>query len=129
MPGGLFNRQDKRVIVGEWTCIESYQQELSMTRKTGALSSGIGLSLTSSIFAECQSSTYSRCKTREIGNRMVMLHGQHRMPLLCLPASCVLLLAEGLSERTSWQDLKDFGREAGPVAYADVFRDRGKIQG
>eukprot|EP00243_Klebsormidium_subtile_P007839 TRINITY_DN3546_c0_g1_i1.p2 TRINITY_DN3546_c0_g1~~TRINITY_DN3546_c0_g1_i1.p2 ORF type:complete len:156 (-),score=12.30 TRINITY_DN3546_c0_g1_i1:492-959(-) len=39
------------------------------------------------------------------------------------------VVVEGLSERTSWQDLKDFGREAGAVAYADVFRDRGKIQG
>lgn len=46
----------------------------------------------------------------------------------CQPLAC-RCLAEGLSERTSWQDLKDFGREAGPVAYADVFRDRGKIQG
>jgi len=36
---------------------------------------------------------------------------------------------EGLDARTSWQDLKDFARTAGSVAFTDVFNDRGKKVG
>ncbi|KAI0690586.1 hypothetical protein BC835DRAFT_1280690 [Cytidiella melzeri] len=34
------------------------------------------------------------------------------------------LIVSGISRDTSWQDLKDFGREAGSVSYADIDRDR-----
>ncbi|TFK94749.1 hypothetical protein K466DRAFT_593225 [Polyporus arcularius HHB13444] len=33
------------------------------------------------------------------------------------------LIVSGISRDTSWQDLKDFGREAGSVSYADIERD------
>jgi len=33
------------------------------------------------------------------------------------------IVVSGISRDTSWQDLKDFGREAGPVSFADI--DRG----
>ncbi|KZT02302.1 uncharacterized protein LAESUDRAFT_730282 [Laetiporus sulphureus 93-53] len=33
------------------------------------------------------------------------------------------LVVSGISRDTSWQDLKDFGREAGSVSYADIDRD------
>jgi len=33
---------------------------------------------------------------------------------------------EGLDERTSWQDLKDFARAAGNVLYADVWSEHSK---
>ncbi|EPS99022.1 hypothetical protein FOMPIDRAFT_1031130 [Fomitopsis schrenkii] len=33
------------------------------------------------------------------------------------------LVVSGVSRDTSWQDLKDFGREAGSVSYADIDRD------
>ncbi|CDO73584.1 hypothetical protein BN946_scf185014.g54 [Trametes cinnabarina] len=33
------------------------------------------------------------------------------------------LIVSGISRDTSWQDLKDFGREAGSVSYADIDRD------
>ncbi|KAI0807697.1 hypothetical protein C8Q74DRAFT_1188017 [Fomes fomentarius] len=33
------------------------------------------------------------------------------------------LVVSGISRDTSWQDLKDFGREAGSVSYADIERD------
>lgn len=36
---------------------------------------------------------------------------------------------EGLDARTSWQDLKDFGREAGEPEYSDVWTDRGVKMG
>lgn len=40
------------------------------------------------------------------------------LTLLCV-CSCVV---QNLGPRTSWQDLKDFGRRAGPsVKYADIF--------
>lgn len=35
----------------------------------------------------------------------------------------------GIGPRTSWQDLKDFARDAGNVVYADVFVRDGKKQG
>ncbi|KAJ3524631.1 hypothetical protein NM688_g8529 [Phlebia brevispora] len=34
------------------------------------------------------------------------------------------LVVSGISRDTSWQDLKDFGREAGSVSYADIDRDK-----
>ncbi|KAI0093898.1 hypothetical protein BDY19DRAFT_902602 [Irpex rosettiformis] len=34
------------------------------------------------------------------------------------------LIVSGISRDTSWQDLKDFGREAGSVSYADIDRDK-----
>lgn len=36
---------------------------------------------------------------------------------------------EGLDNRTSWQDLKDFARRAGNVTYSDVSTDRGEKVG
>ncbi|KDQ10579.1 hypothetical protein BOTBODRAFT_57970 [Botryobasidium botryosum FD-172 SS1] len=33
------------------------------------------------------------------------------------------IIVSGVSRDTSWQDLKDFGREAGNVSYADIDRD------
>ncbi|PAV23803.1 RNA-binding domain-containing [Pyrrhoderma noxium] len=33
------------------------------------------------------------------------------------------LMVDGISRDTSWQDLKDFGREAGNVSFADIDRD------
>lgn len=39
------------------------------------------------------------------------------------------LEAEGLDSRVSWQDLKDFARQAGDVAYTDVWVDRGEKKG
>ncbi|KAL1944744.1 hypothetical protein VTO73DRAFT_3174 [Trametes versicolor] len=33
------------------------------------------------------------------------------------------VIVSGISRDTSWQDLKDFGREAGSVSYADIDRD------
>ena len=33
------------------------------------------------------------------------------------------MIVEGVSRDTSWQDLKDFGREAGSVSFADIDRD------
>jgi len=36
---------------------------------------------------------------------------------------------EGLASRTSWQDLKDFARVAGSVAFTDVYVERGKKTG
>ncbi|KAH9857206.1 hypothetical protein C2E23DRAFT_881668 [Lenzites betulinus] len=33
------------------------------------------------------------------------------------------VVVSGISRDTSWQDLKDFGREAGSVSYADIDRD------
>jgi len=33
------------------------------------------------------------------------------------------LIVSGISRDTSWQDLKDFGREAGQVSFADIDRD------
>jgi len=36
------------------------------------------------------------------------------------------LKVKGLDSRTSWQDLKDFAREAGDVAFTDVTTERGK---
>lgn len=35
------------------------------------------------------------------------------------------LIVSGISRDTSWQDLKDFGREAGSVTFADIDRDSG----
>ncbi|EPQ57913.1 hypothetical protein GLOTRDRAFT_109943 [Gloeophyllum trabeum ATCC 11539] len=35
----------------------------------------------------------------------------------------IRLIVAGISRDTSWQDLKDFGREAGSVSYADIDRD------
>ncbi|EIN07096.1 hypothetical protein PUNSTDRAFT_71302 [Punctularia strigosozonata HHB-11173 SS5] len=35
----------------------------------------------------------------------------------------IRLIVSGVSRDTSWQDLKDFGREAGNVSYADIDRD------
>ncbi|KDQ61107.1 hypothetical protein JAAARDRAFT_55821 [Jaapia argillacea MUCL 33604] len=35
----------------------------------------------------------------------------------------IRLIVSGISRDTSWQDLKDFGREAGSVSYADIDRD------
>jgi len=39
------------------------------------------------------------------------------------------LRVENLDSRTSWQDLKDFARKAGDVAYTDVSTNRGKKMG
>lgn len=36
---------------------------------------------------------------------------------------------ENMAERTSWQDLKDFAREAGNVTFTDVFYVSGKKTG
>jgi len=35
----------------------------------------------------------------------------------------IRVLVSGISRDTSWQDLKDFGREAGSVSFADIDRD------
>ncbi|KIJ44289.1 hypothetical protein M422DRAFT_168262 [Sphaerobolus stellatus SS14] len=35
----------------------------------------------------------------------------------------IRLIVSGVSRETSWQDLKDFGREAGSVSFADIDRD------
>jgi len=35
----------------------------------------------------------------------------------------IRLLVTGISRDTSWQDLKDFGRDAGSVSFADIDRD------
>ncbi|KAH7107599.1 hypothetical protein BKA62DRAFT_764984 [Auriculariales sp. MPI-PUGE-AT-0066] len=35
----------------------------------------------------------------------------------------VRLIVSGISRDTSWQDLKDFGREAGNISFADIDRD------
>ncbi|KAF8636683.1 hypothetical protein AX17_003489 [Amanita inopinata Kibby_2008] len=35
----------------------------------------------------------------------------------------IRLIVTGLSRDTSWQDLKDFGRDAGSVSFADIDRD------
>ncbi|KIJ69171.1 hypothetical protein HYDPIDRAFT_80139 [Hydnomerulius pinastri MD-312] len=35
----------------------------------------------------------------------------------------IRLIVSGISRDTSWQDLKDFGREAGSVSFADIDRD------
>ncbi|EJD53135.1 RNA-binding domain-containing protein [Auricularia subglabra TFB-10046 SS5] len=35
----------------------------------------------------------------------------------------VRLIVSGISRDTSWQDLKDFGREAGNITFADIDRD------
>ncbi|KIK98081.1 hypothetical protein PAXRUDRAFT_31404 [Paxillus rubicundulus Ve08.2h10] len=35
----------------------------------------------------------------------------------------IRLVVSGISRDTSWQDLKDFGREAGSVSFADINRD------
>ncbi|TFK42455.1 hypothetical protein BDQ12DRAFT_275966 [Crucibulum laeve] len=35
----------------------------------------------------------------------------------------VRLVVTGVSRDTSWQDLKDFGRDAGSVSFADIDRD------
>jgi len=35
----------------------------------------------------------------------------------------IRLVVQGISRDTSWQDLKDFGREAGSVSFADIDRD------
>ncbi|KIM62008.1 hypothetical protein SCLCIDRAFT_1215345 [Scleroderma citrinum Foug A] len=37
--------------------------------------------------------------------------------------SGIRLVVSGISRDTSWQDLKDFGREAGSVSFADIDRD------
>ncbi|KAJ6525500.1 hypothetical protein DFH09DRAFT_173552 [Mycena vulgaris] len=43
----------------------------------------------------------------------------------------IRLIVSGISRDTSWQDLKDFGREAGSVSFADIdrdFRDQGVLE-
>ena len=35
----------------------------------------------------------------------------------------IRLVVDNISRDTSWQDLKDFGREAGNVSFADIDRD------
>ncbi|KAA1469383.1 hypothetical protein DENSPDRAFT_601245 [Dentipellis sp. KUC8613] len=35
----------------------------------------------------------------------------------------IRIIVSGISRDTSWQDLKDFGREAGSVSFADIDRD------
>ncbi|KAJ7632997.1 hypothetical protein FB45DRAFT_914119 [Roridomyces roridus] len=43
----------------------------------------------------------------------------------------IRLTVSGISRDTSWQDLKDFGREAGSVSFADVdrdYRDQGVLE-
>jgi arginine/serine-rich splicing factor 4/5/6 len=35
----------------------------------------------------------------------------------------IRIIVSGISRDTSWQDLKDFGRDAGNVSYADIDRD------
>jgi len=35
----------------------------------------------------------------------------------------IRLIVSGVSRDTSWQDLKDFGRDAGSVSFADIDRD------
>eukprot|EP00752_Nemacystus_decipiens_P005475 g4957.t1 len=39
------------------------------------------------------------------------------------------ITVEGLDSHTSWQDLKDFGRQAGQVLYSDVFFRQGRRWG
>lgn len=36
------------------------------------------------------------------------------------------LIVENMDKKTSWQDLKDFARQAGDVAYTDVWTDDGE---
>eukprot|EP00850_Spirogloea_muscicola_P002627 SM000010S04265 [mRNA] locus=s10:668419:670766:+ [translate_table: standard] len=38
-------------------------------------------------------------------------------------------IVDDLPQGTSWQDLKDFGREGGPVVYSDVFMDNRRLRG
>ncbi|KAJ7085685.1 hypothetical protein B0H15DRAFT_782952 [Mycena belliarum] len=43
----------------------------------------------------------------------------------------IRLVVSGISRDTSWQDLKDFGREAGAVSFADIdrdYRDQGVLE-
>ncbi|KAG6334734.1 hypothetical protein ID866_4352 [Astraeus odoratus] len=44
-------------------------------------------------------------------------HGRSRRP------TGIRLIVSGISRDTSWQDLKDFGREAGSVSFADIDRE------
>ncbi|GBG85704.1 hypothetical protein CBR_g40433 [Chara braunii] len=39
------------------------------------------------------------------------------------------VIIDSLGPHTTWQDLKDFGREAGSVAYADVYMEHGRLRG
>lgn len=39
------------------------------------------------------------------------------------------IIVDNLPSQTSWQDLKDFSRDAGEVVYADVYTDRGRKRG
>ncbi|KAH9079263.1 hypothetical protein EDB83DRAFT_2503747 [Lactarius deliciosus] len=48
-------------------------------------------------------------------------HG--RAPVRARRPPGIRILVSGISRDTSWQDLKDFGREAGNVSFADIDRD------
>jgi arginine/serine-rich splicing factor 4/5/6 len=48
--------------------------------------------------------------------------GSHGPPRSRRPPG-IRLIVSGISRDTSWQDLKDFGREAGSVSFADIDRD------
>jgi len=51
----------------------------------------------------------------------------HNIPYFSAPRSRrppgIRILVTGVSRDTSWQDLKDFGRDAGSVSFADIDRD------
>ncbi|KAK2466835.1 hypothetical protein APHAL10511_001093 [Amanita phalloides] len=47
---------------------------------------------------------------------------QHGTPRSRRPPG-IRLIVTGISRDTSWQDLKDFGRDAGSVSFADIDRD------
>jgi len=48
--------------------------------------------------------------------------GSHGAPRSRRPPG-IRLIVSGVSRDTSWQDLKDFGRDAGSVSFADIDRD------
>lgn len=123
-PGGLFNRQDKRVVVGEhevwhWLPLlagflytfDQFISQCAFGCEDGRFCCTLGMWSRPSGLVAAKTEVWSFLSAK------------------LSSAFALRVSAEGLSERTSWQDLKDFGREAGAVAYADVFRDRGKIQG
>ncbi|KAH9004994.1 hypothetical protein EDB86DRAFT_2796225 [Lactarius hatsudake] len=48
---------------------------------------------------------------------------RHGAPVRARRPPGIRILVSGISRDTSWQDLKDFGREAGNVSFADIDRD------
>jgi len=56
-------------------------------------------------------------------------YGRPPPPRMARKPNGVRVTVSGISRDTSWQDLKDFGREAGSVTFADVDRDgRGVLE-